>query len=289
MEHPKESDVDQNASGTFQWTLPRTTVALHLGVSADTGTDIDATNRVRQQLYFAGLTTHYALTAKTSVDLNGDYTRSEFDGLISSSQVDASALYNYDYSPRTQVGVGGAAGYVIVPGSDDQEYQEANVRATYRATGKLTLIAEGGAEIREYGGGGVSAVTPVFSVSGAWAAREGTQVNLSLQRQIYVSAILAGQDYTATSVNLSVTQRISDYVGVSLALGYINSDYSATASNVSATREDNYFDISPAIQWKALSWLSVGIFYDYSQNVSQGQGADSFMRDRGGVEFALIF
>ena len=78
-------------------------------------------------------------------------------------------------------------------------------------------------------------------------------------------------------------------MSVSLAFSYINSVYSAAATNVSASREDNYFDARPSVQWMATSWLSVGIFYEYSQNLSHGQGADGFIRDRGGVDFAILF
>jgi hypothetical protein len=289
MQHFKESSIDQDASASLQWALPKTVIGLHLGVSADTGTDIDATDRVRQQLYFAGITTHYAYGEKTSFDLNGDYSRSDFNGLISSSSIDAAAFFNYSYSPRTELGVGAATGYVIVAGGNDQEYEQANLRATYRATGKLTFVGEVGSEFRQYTNGSGGTVTPVFSVSGSWAVRAGTQLSMSLQRQTYVSALLADQDYTATSVNMSVTQRITDYVSASLTLGYINSSYSATSVNVNATREDNYFDIRPAVQWSATSWLSVGIFYEYSQNLSHGGGADPFQRDRGGVDFAILF
>jgi hypothetical protein len=69
----------------------------------------------------------------------------------------------------------------------------------------------------------------------------------------------------------------------------VNTDYTATATNVTATREDNYFYIRPALEWKALSWLSVGIFYEYSQDLSQGGTANSFTRDRGGVDMAILF
>ena len=288
MEHFGQSNVDQNVSASLQWALPKTIIGLHLGFSSDTGTDIEASNLVRQQLYFIGLTTHYTLGDKTSLDLNGDYTRSDFDGFISSSQFDASAFFNYNYSPKTQIGIGGAAGYVIVPGEGDQTYQQLNLRATYRATGKLTFIGEVGGEIREFSLGGSDNITPVFNLSAAWDIRAGTQLNLSFQRQLYVSAFLTDQDYTATSVDISITQRITDYISASLTLSYINTDYTATSNNVYANREDNYMDIRPAVQWSVTSWLSIGVFYEYSQNFSSGLEADSFQRDRGGVDFAFL-
>lgn len=289
VEHPSESTIDQEGRAQFQWSLPKTTFGLSLNASSNTGQDIDVTNRVRQELYFAGLTAHYDFGEKTSWDISTDYTRSDYNGLISSSQEEAQLFFNYQYSPKTQLGIGGGAGALSVPGNPEQIFEEANLRATYRATGKITLIAETGLDLRQFGGGGGSSLTPIFILEGAWAPRNGTTVSLTARRSIYASAILNDQDYTATSLDFSVRQRITDYVDVSLAGGYVNTEYTSTASNVSATRQDNYYYVRPAVEWKALSWLSVGIFYEYSRDISTGGDANSFARDRGGVDLAILF
>jgi hypothetical protein len=287
--HTNESNVSQDFRTQAQWSLPKTTIGLSVDVSTDKGEDVDANNLVRQYLYFVGLTGHYDYSDRTSTDLSVDYTRSDFGGLISSQQVEGQGFFNYQYSPKTQVGIGASTGVLIVPGTPRQTYEDGNLRATYRATGKLTLIAEGGMEVRQYGDGVGTSLTPVFIIEGAWTPLEGTTLDLSARRSIYASAILNDQDYTATSLDFTITQRITDYVDVSVASGYVNTDYKATATGVTATREDNFYYIRPAVEWKALSWLSVGIFYEYSQDLSQGGTADSFARDRGGVDMAVQF
>jgi hypothetical protein len=236
-----------------------------------------------------GLTAHYNFGEKTSWDVSGDYSRSDFAGLISSSQFEGNVYFDYQYSPKTQVGIGGGAGYMIVPGAPGQLSEQGNLRATYQATGKLTLISQAGLELQELGGGGGDVITPVFILEAAWDPRAGTNVSLTARRSIYASAILNNQNYTATSLDFSIRQRITDYVNVSLATGYVNTEYTATAANVDAVREDNYFYVRPAVEWKALSWLSVGIFYEYSEDISQGGQAANFARDRGGVDIAILF
>ena len=94
--------------------------------------------------------------------------------------------------------------------------------------------------------------------------------------------MLQDQDYTATVVNAGVTQRVGQYWSVSLSAGYVNSSYSATELGVNATREDNYFYVRPSVQWRALAWMSVGIFYEYDQDLSSGEQNDNFTQDRGG-------
>lgn len=289
LEHPKESTADNDGRAQFQWTMPKTVIGVDVDVSSDTGQDIDVSDRVRRDLYFLGLTAHYDAGEKTAWDLSGDYTRSDYAGLISSSQWESDLFFDYQYSPKTQLGIGGAAGYLIVPGSQNQVYEQLNMRATYRATGKLTFNSELGTEMREYQGGTGNTIAPVFVIDGAWAARPGTSLDLSARRSIYASALLDDQDYTATSFDFTIEQRITDYVEVSLATGYVNSDYSATEAGVDAVREDNYYYVRPAIDWKALSWMSIGIYYEYSQDASKGGVANGFTRDRGGVDIAILF
>jgi hypothetical protein len=196
---------------------------------------------------------------------------------------------NYDYSPKTQFGLGATVGYLEVPGGSDQTFEQGNLRMTERVTGKLTLIAEVGGEERQYDHGGGDKFTPVASVEGSWNIHEGTELDLTIQRSVYPSAILPDQDYTASEIDLGVRQRVGDRVTVGLTVGYVNLDYTAAAAGVNASREDNYYYIRPTVEWNALSWLSVGIFYEYDQDLSSGSETNSFTRDRGGVDFAILF
>ena len=140
----------------------------------------------------------------------------------------------------------------MVPGGSNQLFEQANVRGTYRATGKLTFIGEGGLEFRQYsGGGGAGAgdtVTPVFSLEGAWVPRRHGNRRHTAQADVCVGNP-GGPHYTATSVDVTVRQRVTDTVELMLSGGFVNADYSATTTGVDATREDNYFYIRPAISW----------------------------------------
>ena len=288
-QHTGESTVDQNGTAQLQWRMPKTTIGLNLGMSSVTGQDVDVTDRVHENLYYAGLVTHYDFGEKTSWDVNADYTRSDFNGLISSSQVEGQVYFNYQYSPKTLLGVGSAVGDLIVPGSPRQFFEDANVRATYRATGKLTLIGDVGMELREFGSGVGDTMTPVFTLEAAWVPRTGTELDLTARRSVYASAILGDQNYTATALEFTVRQRVTSYVDVIMDAGYVNSAYAATAPGVIATREDNYFYLRPSVGWRALSWLSIGIYYEYDQDLSSGGVANSFTRDSGGVDVAILF
>jgi hypothetical protein len=290
IQHPDLDDSDQNLRTQLQWTMPRTVVSLSAGVTSSEGQDVDAGSRIRQNLYSLALDTHYDFSEKTSWAASASYSRADFNGLIDSAQYEGDLYFDYQYSPKTQFGIGGAVGDLEVPGSPHQLYEQANVRASYLASGKLTFNGQLGMELREYQGGVGSTFTPVFSLGAAWAARPGTSMTLTGSRSMYASAILNDQDYTATSFDFTIQQRITDYVDVSFSAGFVNSAYSATATNVDAPREDNYYYLRPAIEWRALSWMSVGIFYEFSQDLSSGTGGtNSFSRDRGGVNIGILF
>ena len=177
-----------------------------------------------------------------------------------------------------------------MPAGSDQTFEQANLRVASNVSGKVSLIGQAGIEFRQYGQGQGDTLTPVFGIEAAWDIREGTKLDVSLQRALFASAILQGQDYAATSVAATITQRVTDRVQVSLGAGYVNTDYQAAASGVSASRVDNYFFIQPSVQWQALTWLSVNVFYQYSQDFSHGGiGVNSFRRDAGGIDFAFNF
>lgn len=289
-QHPKNTTVDNDFWTNLQWNLNKTTITMRAGVFADTGQDVDVTDLVQREFYYADVDAHYQYSDKTSFDVATDYERWDFNGLISSSQIDGQLFANYNFSPKTQAGIGASVGYLDVPGGSNQTFEAANLRLADQVTGKLSVVAQVGAQFRQYDRNEGDSVTPVFSIEGTWQARPGTRIDLNLQRAIYASAILYDQDYAATSVNATLTQRITDYVSVALGAGYVNTDYQAAASGVTAAREDNYFYVQPSVSWRALTWLSIGVFYQYSQDFSHGGiGVNNFRRDAGGVDFAFNF
>ena len=71
--------------------------------------------------------------------------------------------------------------------------------------------------------------------------------------------------------------------------GYENTDYRRTVEGVRATRQDDYFFLRPAVDWSVTDWFNIGLFYEFSRNLSRGEGARSFHRDRVGVVGSVFF
>lgn len=284
-----EDFINQDGNLNVQWTLPKTTLGLHLGILAESGTDIDVTDLVRRTIYYAGITSNHIVSDKTSFDLNLDYRYTDYreSDLISSKEARVQTYFNYEILPKVSLGVGGVIGVLDAPPNSNQTYVSPSLRAIWVATGKVTLNANLGVDIRQVDGG--TRTSPVFGIEGIWRIRNGTELTLNARRGIYSSAVFSGQDYAATGVTAGITQRMTDRCSFVLTGGYENLDYESAEPDVDASRVDNYFFVRPAIRYRVTDWFGVGLFYEYSRNNSRGAGARSFRRDRGGLQLNFIY
>jgi hypothetical protein len=287
--HSSLDTIDQNASVNFRWALAKTTLNFHAVVADDSGTSLDAGERVHRYYYDFLLAAHYVVSDKTSFDANTDFNFTDYQGLIGSDQIQAQGFFNYDFSPKTTFGIGATLGYMTVEGAAAQTFEQANARINYRATDKLSLAATFGIECRQLSQGGGESNTPVFGVQASWQPRAGTLVAIGASRETYASAILDDQNYVSTVLDATITQRLTDRARISLGAGYVNSGYSATASGVEASREDNYFYLRPAVRFHLYGWLDLSLFYEFSENFSSGQGGDSFRRNQVGIQSSTTF
>lgn len=269
--------------------LNKLTVGFRVGVELVDGSDVEAGERVKRTNYYAGFTTEYQISEKTSVEFNGDYRLSDYNALLDSDETRAQIFLNYLLLPKVRVGVGGTLGFLDVDGSPGQTYEQALLRATYTISGRLTLNGNVGAEFRQFGGERDDLVTPVFGAGFAWTPFDGTMITVDGRRRIYGSASLGRQDYAATGGVVNLRQRFLSDFFFSLALGYEHASYFETVDGVNADREDNYFYIRPGLQWQIRDRWTMGIFYTYSENLSDGEGSNSFSRDQIGLQTSIAF
>lgn len=284
-----QNSLDNDLGMTATWRFPKLTLGINTTFQSITGGSVDVGDRVRRKPFYFGVTTHYPVSDKLSLDVNGDYTLARFSGLLDSTEYRTQSFINYAVTPKLQLGVGGSFGYLDVEKSPGQTYEQALLRVTYNATGKLGLNAFGGEEWRQLGGRSSGEMNNVFGFGISYAARERTTITLDAHRRIYGSAALAGQDYTATGLVLGVRQELSPRMSASLSIGYEHTAYLATESGVTATRKDNYIYGRIDCTYAFAAWLSVGVFYEASNNDSTGFGARSFDRNRAGIYANIPF
>jgi len=244
--------------------LPGYTGTIVNGVNIDTG------GRRRITTYATHLVAAYDLTGKTSLSAAGDYTLINYPGGLTNSQrISGNLFLNYQYSPKLVVGVGSTVGRdVLDQANSNQTFEQANLRASYNPTGKLSTSGLVGLEFRQFDTGSRDSVTPVFDLSATYKPFDGTSISIDASRATQTSAVLLGQDYTSTQVQVTAKQRLLQRFAVSFTAGYQNLGYIDALTHTVASREDNYYFIQPAIDARITNFWFAGAFLVYRQNTS---------------------
>lgn len=289
LNHTSRDSIDQAGRLDVAAHLPKLTLGLHLGMQSVEGNSIDAGEQVRRNSFYAGITSTYAYSDKTSFDLNADYTTSVYHGLLDSQEVRVQGFVNYQIGAKLQLGVGGLIGWLEQEGGPSQVYEQGLFRAVYTPTAKLTLNTTFGFETRQIGGGGGTDNSPYFSIGAAWAPRDRLTFTIDARRRTFASAALAGQNYVATGVVATVNAVFTPSLSGSLALGFDHAEYKSTETGVDASRTDNYFYVRPSLDWHVSKHWTVGVFYEFSTDHSSGFGGNPFSRNRAGALVSFNF
>jgi Putative beta-barrel porin 2 len=253
--------------------------------------NLDSSTRTRLNLFVTRLRANYDLTGK--LFLTGEFDAYVYDypddNDISSQTLSGGLYINYIVTPKVTVGVGGTFGVALVEEPNvDQTFEQANFRINYQATGKFGLSASAGVEFRQFDDHRGDYISPVFELGANYHPFDGTNITLAGGRRILPSGFFPNQDFATTYIVGRVQQRLFRRVYLGLAVGYENSDYFATTSGVSATREDDYYFVEPSIDVLITRWLSVGAYYLHRED-SSDIDSFSFRNNQVGVRATLRF
>jgi hypothetical protein len=231
--------------------------------------NLDASAPTRLNIFNTRLRADYDLTGKLFLQGEFDSYTYFYPNNISDYTVSGGLYLYYNWLPKLSVGVGGTFGYNWVDDpTTNQSFEQVNARLTYQATAKLGLYASAGAEFRQFDGNRNTYTTPVFEVGVEHHPFEGTNITLAAGRRTYNSGFLANQDFANTYVTGRFQQRLFRRIYLGLGGGYENSNYFATARNVSAPRDDDYWFIEPSLDVLITRWLSAGVYYLHREDIS---------------------
>jgi len=249
----------------------------------------DASAPTRVNIFNTRLRANYELTAKLSLQGEVDSSIFFYPNNISSYTVSGGLYLYYNWLPKVTVGIGGTFGYDWVDDpTTNQSFEQVNLRLNYEVTAKFNLYASGGVEFRQFNGNRGTYTSPVFEVGSIYHPFAGTNLTLAAGRRIYNSGFLPEQDFATTYVVARFQQRLFQRVYFGLGVGYENSDYFATARNVSAPRNDDYWFIEPSVDVLITRWLSTGVYYLHRRD-SSSESFFSFYDNQVGVRATLRF
>src|SRR5437773_3122333 len=224
--------------------------------------NVDVSTPTRLNLFTTRLRANYELSGK--LFLTGEFDASIYDypDFISSEIFSGGLYINYNWTPKVVVGIGGTAGYDLVDDPNpDQTFEQANVRLSYQATGKLFFNASVGVEFRQFDGNRSERTTPVFELGATYRPFDGTTITLAGVRRMLPSGFFPDQDFATTTVVLSIRQRLLRRLYLGVAAGYENDNYFNTVDGVSATRYDNYYCVEPSRDVFITRYWSAGVYY----------------------------
>jgi len=237
--------------------------SINAGVSGNT----DA------QLYLTNFGWTYDLSDKTFISSGFTYRRQDFNTLISSDEFSGNLFFNYKYSPRLAFGLGASGGVSTVDLGPDQTFEQGLLRVQYQATGKISLNASAGVEVRQFDdaagdGSRGDRISGVYEIGATYQPFDGTMITLRGSSRVLNSAVVAQADFLATNVLLGVRQRLLQRVYAGFTAGYEHADYFNTVPGVHVSRNDNYYLIEPAVDVMVTRWFTVGAYYLYRSNDS---------------------
>ena len=289
-EHHEFDSIDHAAKLNGIWPFSRLILGAGQTFDSNSGGVVDVGNRIKRTIYVTTLTSRYEIDEKASFEINLRQNIQEFPPEYNSSQEWLNDnWFNYQLSSKVMTGLGITLGYLDPERSAAQTYEQLLVRATYKVTFKVDLNASGGGELRQYGAGGGSRFGPIFSVGGSYLPWEGLSFGVEGHRRNQNSAYLVGQNYISTGFTLSARQRIGYRFFASLSGTYDNAAYESAESNVTATRNDQYYLVRAELDANLTERWTAGLFYQHRTNRSEGAGALPFSNNQFGLQTSYSF
>lgn len=267
--HDQYNNVDHAVQLSGGYNFSRLTSELDFDMHRGQMKDNGVGDLITLANYSAALRNRYDLSERSSLEVNGDYLRYDyiqpvFQGFQDFRNTD---WFNHQLGEKLYGSVGMAFGYLVPSASQNQTYEQALLRGTYRLTGKLFFSASGGVEWREFQAGAPTSLNPVFSISGIYNPRETTTVTLEAHRLEEASPF---DDYNYTQLGFSggLRQMLFNrfYAGVRAA--YDNLQYTQTLTGNNTVRADNIFSAQLNADYELNPHWTASLFYTYQQNAS---------------------
>ena len=290
LEGTSKNSVDHSGDITATYRFNRLTIGGTASVRSTDGGDRDAGDRVQQVVIYLGGFANCKLTEKTYLNLNADWTSSDFSHLLDSQEGRVQLFVDFAIRPKVQLGAGFLFGVLAVNRGPTQTYEQVLARVALTPTAKLGFSGDVGVEVRQLGDGVSDEVSPVFSVGINYTPWQNVAFNLDTRYRTYPSTALSGEDYQAFTLGLGVRRaNLFDRFGVSLTFGFEHDRYQQASRDLVADRRDDFFYTQVGVQWTIRKYVGMSAFYEFSFNDSSGSGSQQFHRNRTGLFFNFYF
>ena len=287
----EQNGFNQFAALAFQYRFNKLVMKLDSSYSIVKGANREVNQIITTQTFWNSLAFGYDYSDKTSFNLAFTQNASSSQGFQNTSQYQVRAGIDYQIFPKTRVGLQGGVGVLDQTDSPLQYLQEALIKVSYSATGKLSIFFRGGVQFLEFEGSDIIKIDPVFSLGVDYQPFYATSLSLVGFRNVVASTSLTGQDYIATGIELNAQHQFFQKLVAAVSLGYENDSYFGTTPETLDTpsnRVDDYVFARSRLTYAFVDWFSASVFYEYRQQAST-QEISSFYNNRIGMEILTKF
>jgi Putative beta-barrel porin 2 len=257
--------------------------------SSSSNPEVETAAQTDQETFATALNASYQFNEKMSLDMglnqdlnyvgNGGNTKNQIQNQVQQSQNLANSKswstlewLNYQFWPRFNAGLGAGFGYNQQDNSPDSIYEQYQVRVNWRATDKVSFQLSGGLQDQQYLSGGASdLLTPIFGGTIQYQPFEQTKLSVTASRTVSNSSF-QNQVTINTGITADLNQRLLGKLNLDLSGGYATTEYQASASGLSTSRNDNLFSFGARLSCPLLKRATVSVFYAYSNNASSQSG-----------------
>jgi hypothetical protein len=240
------------------------------------------------ETYATSLNASYRFNSVMSIDLGVVQSITAADQLNSSKSWSLSDWLNYQFWPRLSGSIGTVFGYDNVNYGPDMTHEDLQGRLTWRVAGKLSLVANAGAEDRQFLGAGVpDAISPVYGASIIYQPLQYTTMTLNANRSVSTSPFQNEVTDSAT-LSLGLEQRLLQRFKLNLTGGYNTVNFESTTAGVPTTRQDELYSFNTRFSWEFIKHTTAAVTYGYTKNSSKQEGF-GFSSSQVGIELSYKY
>jgi hypothetical protein len=289
-DHSSLDGVNQDVVFNGQYRLgSRTTLQANLAFSYLDGPDRLAGTYTSRYLVDGLVRLLYDLSDKTQLHAEFEQISDIYPDQLNSFEYIGRFGIDYLITPKISLGGEGVIGYLDPQDGGQSVYGQARLRVSYRMTQKFAFLASAGWEIRDYTSLDYIKATPVFDIGFDWAPFVDTDITLTAFRRVFASPVQFGEDFTATGLQVGVSQRFFQRFTATVYAGYENDAYHRNQSHTfESGRTDDFVFLRPSISYDWGGWFRAVVYYQFDRNSSTIDGA-SFNDNRVGIQLIFAF
>ena len=287
MHHPSQDSNDQDALARVFWTDSKLTLGALVRYQALTASEIEAGSRVRQNIFKGAVTAQYAVTGKSTFEIDVSDTKTHYQGITTASNWLDENWWNWQVAPKTNIGMGLTLGLLEIENYPEQKFERPLFRIRYQPTEKISFNGRIGTELRQLGGNAGTITNLVCQFGVDYKPFDGTSIAMSVYRDVSGSAILGGEIDKRTGVNLVLLQRFLQKLYLTVTLGY-DQIYYTQYYNENPGTEDGFFYGKLGLAMDISRWANVMVFYGY-QDYNASEASSSFYDNQVGFEVNVTY